>query len=71
MFLGVNTGGNRAVFLVSDDVSSTSGDGSCAPSGADCDFLTLREGESQTFDYVPDGKTYKLVLKKIQTVRVG
>jgi hypothetical protein len=70
MFLGVNRDGNKAVFLVSGDVSSTSGDGACAPSASSCEFLTMREGDSRTFDYTPDGLTYRLVLRKIKRVEL-
>jgi hypothetical protein len=70
MFLGASTDGKKAVFLVSEDVSATAGDGSCVPSGSNCDFLTMRPGDSRTFDYIPNGQTYKLVLKKIETVRI-
>jgi hypothetical protein len=71
MFLGASQDGKKAVFLVSEDVGSTSGDGACVPSGSNCDFLTMREGDARTFDYIPNGETYKLVLKKIKAVELN
>jgi len=70
VFLGTNDGGKKAVFLVSDDVAATAGDGACIPSPADCEYLTMRQGDSRTFDYTPDGQTYKLVLQEIRDVRL-
>ena len=69
-FLGVGEDGNRAVFLVSDDVSATSGDGACFPSPSSCQYLTMREGDERTFDYTPDGLTYKLKLRGIRDVKL-
>jgi hypothetical protein len=70
-FLGVSESGGKAVFLVSNDVSSTSGEGSCFPSQSSCEYLVLREGQSRTFDYTPDGVTYKLKLRKIRDVKLS
>jgi hypothetical protein len=57
------------VFLVSNDVSSTSGEGSCFPTQSSCESVILREGQSRTFDYAPDGVTYRLKLRKIRAVK--
>lgn len=69
-FLGVSEDGRRAVFLVSDDVSGTSGDGACFPSPASCRYVVMREGDERTFDYTPDGLTYKLKLRQIRDVKL-
>jgi hypothetical protein len=44
-FLGVRTDKKTAVFVLGEDVT-VSGQGRCAPSLADCTFLTLEPGES-------------------------
>lgn len=69
-FLGVSEDGKQAVFLVSDDVASTSGDGSCFPSASNCQYLVMGEGDDRTFDYTPDGLTYRLKLKHINDVEL-
>jgi hypothetical protein len=69
-FLGIESG-SKAVFSVSADVASTSGEGNCSPSASNCRYLTLREGQSRTFDYTPNGVTYRLKLRKIRTVKLG
>jgi hypothetical protein len=69
-FLGITGSGRQAVFSVSDDVSATSGEGSCAPSPSTCHYLTLRTGQSRTFDYTPNGLTYRLKLRDIRVVRL-
>ena len=68
--LGTAEGGRKAVFLVSDDVSATAGDGSCFPSASNCQYVTMREGQARTFDFVPDGVTYRLKVRKIRTVKL-
>ena len=47
VFEGVTSEGN-ASFLVSADVTAT-GDGTCSPSPAECDTLTMKEGDTETF----------------------
>jgi hypothetical protein len=69
-FLGVTESGGKAVFLVSEDVSSTSGEGACFPSQSNCQYLVLRDGQSRTFDYTPDGLTYRLKLRDIDAVKL-
>lgn len=69
-FLGVSDDGRRAAFLLSADVSATSGEGKCSPSPADCQYVALREHEEQTFDYAPDGLTYRLKLDDIRNVKL-
>lgn len=68
VFLGTSDDGERAIFLVSDDVSATAGDGKCLPSPASCTYLVMREGDEQTFDYTPDLTTYKLKVRDLRTV---
>ena len=69
-FLGLAKGGEGAVFSVSRDVVETEGDGGCAPKKpAACQYVTLHEGDQQTFKYA-DGTTYRLRLLKTHIVRV-
>ena len=70
-FLGTNEGGNRAFFLVSTDVTAVSGDGACLTTTPNCQFLTMKEGQVESFDYAPDTLTYKLKLLAIRDVVVS
>src|SRR6266571_1875632 len=70
-FLGTNEGGNRASFLVSTDVTAVTGDGACLTTTPSCQFLTLKEGQVESFDYAPDTLTYKLKLLAIKDVVVS
>ncbi len=68
-YLGTNESGTRALFDVSSDVTSASGDGECRPSPSTCRFVSLKEGEVEKFDYAPDaGTPYKLQLLAIRDV---
>jgi hypothetical protein len=56
---------------VSADVSSTGGAGSCVGGGPiACEFLTLKIGQQQAFEYTPDGQTYQLKLLGVEDVEV-
>lgn len=70
-FLGTNEAGTRASFLVSTDVTALSGDGSCLTTTSSCQFLTLKKGQVERFDYAPDTLTYKLKLLAIRDVVVS
>ena len=53
-FLGLGESADKAVFAVSNEVTDTSGDGSCVPPHSDgCQFLVLRIGEQRMLS-VPD-----------------
>jgi hypothetical protein len=69
-FLGLSHGADAAVFSVSRDVVKTDGEGSCSPKPpAACEYLTLHEGEQQTFTFA-DGTTYRLRLLHTNVVAV-
>lgn len=73
IFAGATEDGKRAVFMVSSDVTGTSGEGSCLPSASDCEYLVLREGQSRSLDYASAGGpsgTYVLELTSIDLVPV-
>jgi hypothetical protein len=65
MFLGASEDGRSAVFLISEDVGNTHGDGSCLPSAAECEFLTLKPGQQRRFAYGPEGEEFVLKLVSI------
>ena len=72
-FLGAGPYGKRATFLVSEEVTSNDGDGTCSPSKASCYFLKLRPGQERRLTIAPeDGPavTYRLKLRKINAVRI-
>jgi hypothetical protein len=68
-FLGVTQDGKEAVFAVSGDVAAVGG-GECVPSSSNCAYVVLGEGDDATFDYTPDGVTYRLKLKRIRSVEL-
>lgn len=73
VFAGVTEDGKRAVFMVSSDVSETSGDGSCLPTARACRFLTLHKGDRRELTYATDGEeslTYVIELVAIDLVVV-
>jgi hypothetical protein len=68
-YLGSNEAATRAFFQVSSDVTSATGDGRCFPAPSACQFLVLKKGDVETFDYSPDpGTPYKLKLLAIRNV---
>jgi hypothetical protein len=69
-FLGTSENGKHAYFVVSTDVSNVSGDGNCLTTTPTCQFLSLQEGEAESFDYTPDLSTYNLRLLNIKDVVV-
>jgi hypothetical protein len=62
-FIGGSEDLKHALFLVSDDVSSVSGDGRCVPGRNDCNLLRLTVGDEAKLTYAPEGdRAYKLKL---------
>jgi hypothetical protein len=60
--------GSQAVFLVSNDVSSIGGEGTCFPSVAACQLLGLNPGKGADLIYGPDGKTYHVQVLRVRRV---
>ena len=60
--------GSQAVFLVSNDVSSIGGEGTCFPSVAACQLLGLNPGKGADLIYAPDGKTYHVQVLQVRRV---
>jgi hypothetical protein len=62
-FSGATQDLKHALFLVTDDVSSVSGDGRCVPGPDNCRLLRLKVGDEAELAYGPEGdRTYKLKL---------
>jgi hypothetical protein len=66
VYLGTTSNGSQAIFLVSRDVASVGGDGTCFPSADDCQLLGLDPGKAADVIYRPDGKTYHLQVVRIK-----
>jgi hypothetical protein len=62
-FVGASEDLKHGLFLVSDDVSSVSGNGRCIPQPDNCKILRLKVGDQANLAYTPEGdRTYKLKL---------
>lgn len=64
-YIGADREAERAAFVLSPAVTATEGDGNCDPGRNDCQFLTLKPGESQYFRYGERAKRYRLKLVAI------
>jgi hypothetical protein len=72
-FLGASADASRAVFALSSNVTTVSGEGDCAPSPDSCDFLSLKKGESASLAYQQEGAepaSYRLAVDDIRMVKV-
>lgn len=76
-FIGASEDGTRAFFMLSTDVTAASGQGKCAPSPTNCEFLSLKEGQSETLTYQRGGEpeyapatNYRLAVDDIRLVKV-
>ena len=69
LFLGVDSGGDNAVFLV-DSTLDASGEGHCSPSAGQCGVLSLGPGSVERFSDT-DGHSYKLAVDEIRKVKVS
>jgi hypothetical protein len=68
IYLGPNSGGQYALFLVSNKVSQMSGPGICVPAPDDCAMLALTPGQTEDLVYDGDGKTYRIQLVGLKRV---
>jgi hypothetical protein len=68
IYLGPNTGGNYALFLVSDDASQLTGAGVCIPKPEDCSLLALAPGQTEDMTYNVDGKVYRIQVLALRRV---
>jgi hypothetical protein len=73
-FAGVTEDAGQALFVLSTDVVGVPGDGQCAPSADDCQFLALKEGDAVDILYQPAGvavpTVYKLKVERIKLVAI-
>ena len=60
--------GTQAVFLVSKDVTSIGGEGTCFPSVDACQLLGLNAGKGADLIYGPDNKTYHVQVLRVRRV---
>ncbi|GIK77380.1 MAG: hypothetical protein BroJett022_10700 [Actinomycetes bacterium] len=72
-YLGAGADGERAGFVVSPEVVSAAGDGNCDPGRNDCQFLSMRAGDSQTFRYGEDERIRLdlLAINRVVTEKTG
>jgi hypothetical protein len=63
IYMEANVEESKAIFSVSRDVTSSSGDGTCLPSARTCEFLELGIGEQRTFEYAPAGPGGEFVIR--------
>lgn len=59
-----------ARFVMSSDITSTDGDGHCAPSANNCEFLKLAIGEKRVVEYGPDAEKYSIMVTDIRRVLI-
>lgn len=70
-FLGVSEDAKEAIFLISTDVDSVTGDGRCLPKRSACQYVVMKPGDKASFHYTPNGKRYNLILTDIHAVEVA
>jgi hypothetical protein len=69
LFLGVDSGGDDAVFLV-DSTLDAEGEGRCSPSPSDCATLSLGPGSEHSFTN-DAGDSYTLRVEEIRKVKLA
>jgi hypothetical protein len=69
LFLGLTSDHKQGQFLVSNKVASLSGPGACVPAPDDCALLTVGPGQAEDLLYNGDGKTYRIVVAAIKSVK--
>ena len=73
-FIGGTQSGSKAAFAMSSGVAAVTGEGQCAPSPGDCQFLLLRKGKTANITYQPPDDSaavvYKLAVDDIRLVKV-
>jgi hypothetical protein len=69
-YFGASANGRRAAFLISSEVASSDGDGSCSPSPESCSFVIMKEGDQRYLHLQPEGEEeqviYRFKLRKIE-----
>jgi hypothetical protein len=70
VFLGVEDAGTKAVFLVDAKLKSVEGEGTCAPSTAQCATLTLAPGEEHVLAN-QEGQTWTIRIVEVRETSVA
>jgi hypothetical protein len=70
IFLGVDSTGDKAVFLIDSSLTATAGEGTCSPSTDSCGTLKLEPGQVEVFQTAA-GKRYSLQIDQIREVSVA
>ena len=66
-YIGLTNDGKKALFVVSSDVVSLFGEGTCVIGSQTCQLIALEPGLPETFVYGPAERTYRIELLKIDT----
>lgn len=66
-YIGLTNDGKKALFVVSSDVVSLFGEGTCVIGSQSCQLIALEPGLPETFVYGPAERTYRIELLKIGT----
>ncbi len=73
-FLGTDEKGKNAAFVLSSRSVATGGNASCVPAPDNCIYVSMKEGDTVTVDFTPDGATepvtYQVTLNRIRDVNV-
>jgi hypothetical protein len=67
-FLGANVDTERALFMVSKDVTAVFGDAKCVSGTESCELMELERGFPQIFEYGPNEVRYKINVLRIDLV---
>ena len=68
VYVGVTPESRKAVFMLSDKVVKTHGDGSCAPAPGDCKILSFADGQQHTVFYSKHGGTAEKYIFKLHDI---
>jgi hypothetical protein len=66
IFLGTQSSGKKAMFLVAKDVTAVTGGGQCLPAPDSCQMLALGPGQTEDLLYGTDGRTYRITVTRIE-----
>jgi hypothetical protein len=69
-YIGANFKTGNFVFMVSEDVTSTFGEGKCLMGTQTCQLLELETGAPTTFVYGPSGERFKITITKVKRVPI-
>lgn len=70
-FLGVSEDAKEAIFFVSADVDSVTGDGRCLPKRSACQYVVMKPGDKVSFHYTPNGNRYNLILTDVHVAEIS